>query len=136
MELIKWSEERYMLGISEVDSQHRRLIDVVNGLQEALREGQAKEVVCNFLSVMEEYSRSHFSYEEELMLTWGYPDYSAKKRLHESFIRQLETLSREYRLGNMTVSMNTLNFLKDWLDHHIVDENKEYSPYMHGKGVA
>ncbi|VAW34968.1 hypothetical protein MNBD_DELTA02-207 [hydrothermal vent metagenome] len=138
MALIKWSEERHMLGIGEVDSQHRRLIDVVNGLQAALSEGQAKEVVCNFLSVMEEYSRNHFSYEEELMLSLGYHGYSAKKREHESFLRQLETLSREYRLGNMTVSMNTLNFLKDWLDHHIVNEDREYSPYTqhHGKGVA
>ncbi len=136
MALIKWSEERHMLGIGEVDSQHRRLIDVVNGLQAALSEGQAKEVVCNFLAVMEEYSRNHFSYEEELMLSWGHPGYSATKRKHESFIRQLQTLSREYRLGNMSVSMNTLNFLKDWLDHHIVNENREYNPYKCSKGVA
>ena len=136
MTLIRWSEERYMLGIREVDLQHRRLLDVINGLHAALREGQTKEVICNFLSVMEEYSRSHFSYEEELILSWGYPDYTEKKLKHESFIRQLETLSREFRHGNMSISANTLTFLRDWLDHHIVEGDLDYSPYKQSKGVA
>ncbi len=136
VELIRWSEEHYVLGIREVDFQHKRLVDIVNGLQTALRDGQPKEIVCNFLAVMEEYSRNHFSYEEDLMLNWGYPGYNEKKRKHENFIRQLRVLSNEYRLGNMSVSVNTLNFLRDWLNHHIIDEDKDYSPYRHNKGVA
>ena len=136
MALIKWNEERYRLGIREVDQQHMRLIDVVNGLQVAVAEGQSREVVCNFLSVMEEYSRSHFSYEEELMQAGGYPGYATKKRSHESFARQIETLSKEYRLGNMTISLDTMRFLKEWMDHHITSEDRLYSPFTISKGVA
>lgn len=136
MVLIKWSEERYRLGIREVDHQHRRLLDVISGLQDAVSDGLAKDVVCNLLSVMEEYSRSHFSYEEELMLSCKYPGYGNKKRSHESFIRQIETLSREYRLGNMTISLGTMRFLREWLDHHIVEEDRLYSPLILDKGAA
>jgi len=136
MELIRWSEEHYVLGIREVDFQHKRLVDIVNGLQTALREGQPKEIVCNFLAVMEEYSSNHFSYEEDLMFNWGYPGYNDKKRKHKSFIKQLKILSKEYRLGNMSVSTNTLNFLRDWLNNHIIDEDRDYSPYRHNRGVA
>lgn len=136
MELIKWSEERHRLGVREVDYHHRRMIAVVNSLQTAVSLGESREFVCNILSMIEEYSRDHFCYEERLMHFHGYPARSAKKRSHESFIRQVETLSREYGLGNMTVSADTMRFLREWLDHHIVEEDRRYSPFIFNKGDA
>jgi len=34
------------------------------------------------------------------------------------------------------VNVDLLNFLKSWLQNHILGTDKKYAPFLNGKGVA
>ena len=35
----------------------------------------------------------------------------------------------------MTISIEVMNFLKDWLSNHILGSDKRYGPFLNGKGL-
>ncbi|NCB55450.1 MAG: bacteriohemerythrin, partial [Epsilonproteobacteria bacterium] len=64
-------EPAFSVGIAVIDNQHKRIIDYINELNNALvyRDSEkAKEV----LSYLVDYTLSHFSFEESLMQEAGY----------------------------------------------------------------
>ena len=48
---------------------------------------------------------------------------------------KVKSLIVDVKNGKLTVSIDVMNFLKDWLDKHIMGTDKKYAPYMHSKGV-
>ena len=71
MELIRL-DDRLRLNIPEIDSQHEKLIELVNGLHEALVGGADKAARDSLLSQLLEGMRNHCAFEEELMVRYGY----------------------------------------------------------------
>ena len=64
--LIVWSE-RYSVGISRIDEQHQRLIDLINDLHGAMLEKQEEPELSKILDGLAAYAVSHFATEETLM---------------------------------------------------------------------
>ncbi|MCL4537578.1 MAG: bacteriohemerythrin [Nitrospirae bacterium] len=134
MALFTWSD-KYSVNINEIDNQHKKLIGIINELHDAMSKGKSNDILSNVLQDLIDYTRVHFANEERIMNMHGYHDYTAHKAAHEDLLRQVTKFDKEFREGKFGLSIQMMNFLKDWLSKHILETDKKYSPFLNSKGV-
>lgn len=125
MELIKWNET-YLTGIREIDNQHEGLVVIINELFNLMSQGKAKDSLIEIFDHLTEYTRLHFGVEETMLFKFAYPEFDNHKKDHETFIQKLEGFKKDFSSGKVTISLEVLNFLKDWLINHILKTDKKY----------
>src|SRR5208283_4095073 len=89
--LIAWSG-RYSVGISRIDTQHQRLVDLINELHAAMLAGEGDSALAKILDGLAGYAVSHFATEETLMKKFGYPGYEQHKAEHDKLAAQVKLL--------------------------------------------
>lgn len=132
--LFEWKES-YSVNIKEIDQQHKMLVGMLNELFEAMRNREANEVITGIIKGMTDYIGVHFSLEEHLMQKHMYPDYLQHKKEHENFTQKVVEFQEKHKSGKMMLSLEVMNFLKDWLKNHIQVSDQAYSPYLNQKGI-
>ena len=70
------------------------------------------------------------------MTVHGYPDYPHHKDEHEALIRRVKEFGRKLEQGQISLTIETSNFLSDWVRNHILKEDKAYIPFFKTKNVA
>jgi hemerythrin len=133
MALITWNDS-YSVNVKEMDDQHRKLIDIINQLHDAMKVGQGKDVIGKVLSGLTDYTRRHFTSEENLMKAHGYPGYEEQKKSHNQLVIQILDIQKKFEAGTL-LSQEVLTFLKNWLINHIQGMDQKYGPHLNGKGV-
>lgn len=152
---IKW-EDKYSVGIEQIDDQHRVLINIINNLQNIYdNRGLANfnKEILKALDALKMYTLVHFKCEEILMEMFDYQGCIEHKESHDGFIK----LINGYH-SHLMVSMNQrdnieeiesnfaeidkideeiyakiekiIHFLKTWLLNHIMKGDKEYSQFF------
>lgn len=129
MPLIQWSEA-FSVGNTQIDQEHKKLVDLINKLHQAMKEGKAKSQIGTILTELVHYTMTHFDNEEALMLKAGYPDMVTHKKLHLELKTQVQELLKKHNSGSITLGIETANFLKDWLQKHILEADKKYKEYI------
>ena len=131
--LINWSRS-YSVGVTQMDNEHKRLIDIINNLYAAMIAGRSREAVGSILDELIDYTKTHFAHEEKLMQEAGYSGYDEQKRSHVALVSQVVEIQQKYRNGT-ALGQEVMNFLKDWLINHIQGLDKKYGPVMNRKGI-
>jgi len=131
--LINWSRS-YSVGVSQMDSEHQRLIDIINKLYSAMRSGRSNDAVGTILDELIDYTKTHFAHEEKLMQESGYAGFDEQKRSHVALVSQIVEIQQKYRAGT-ALGQEVMSFLKDWLINHIQGLDKKYGPAMNKKGI-
>lgn len=132
--LMTWKEQ-YSVHIAEIDQQHKKLIALINQLGEAMSRGKGREVIGEVLNQLITYCASHFATEERLFALYNYPEAAEHKEKHEKVTAKVLALQKEMQGGKMTISMEVMDFLEQWLDKHILGTDMKYSAYLNAKGV-
>lgn len=126
MEAFSWGPQ-FFTGIDEVDSQHRRLVDITNELgdtmlvEDAFSEGRMQIL----FKQLADYAREHFHDEEVLMRQIGLDPRHVEPHVwhHHQFVEQLGALWRAR--GAMKQPAETMHgFLAAWLAFHILGEDQ------------
>lgn len=123
MALITWSN-LLSTGISEQDNQHKRLIALINQLNEAVLDGKGSDILGEVLSQLIDYTAYHFDYEENLMSMHEFENTAEHKREHVHFAETVTDFKRKFDSGEAVVSVEIINFLRDWLTRHIMKTDK------------
>ena len=134
MPLIQW-DDSLKVNVMIFDQQHQKLVGMINELYDAMKEGRSKEVLGKILDGLVDYTITHFTMEEKVMEQHKYPAYTKQKREHENLTTSVRILQEKFKGGKMSVSIDTLSFLKSWLTDHIKGSDKAYGPYLNSKGV-
>jgi len=134
MPLIQW-DQAYSVSIGSIDNQHKRWIELVNNLHQAMLEGKGKDVLDQTLNAMIDYTKVHFSTEEKLMSQHGYGEFAAHKKLHDQFIERVAQLQQRKDSGEKALTIDVMTTLKDWLINHIQKVDTRYSGFLKEKGV-
>lgn len=129
MALLEWSEA-LSVGFEEIDDDHKKLIGMVNELNDAVAAGRAADVVGEVLEDLISYTAWHFRHEERLMQTHGYPGYSAHKAQHEELVDAATALQAKFVNGDPDVASTLLPFLKDWLTNHILGTDRKTGQFL------
>ncbi len=134
--LIIWSD-RYSVGIARIDAQHRKLVDLINELHEAMLAGRGNAVIEKTLDALAAYTVSHFASEEGLMKQCAYPGYAEQKAEHEKLLAQLKLLQEKSRgKGGIALTLELASFLKHWLIDHIAALDKKYTAHLRAAGIT
>jgi hemerythrin-like metal-binding protein len=132
MELFAWTD-KLKTGIPKIDEQHKRLIDLINELNEAMRLGKGKQVVEQVLIGLKEYTEYHFGFEVSALERNKYPKVEEQKKEHASYVSKLQELTLQHKRNELGISIDVMNFVSDWIRDHIMKEDMKYIPYLQGK---
>ena len=134
MALIQWSSG-LEVGHSNIDTQHKKLVDLVNTLNDAMTQGKAKDILGKLLDELIAYTVSHFAMEEQLMQAHSYPDRANHLKQHTDLKATVVKLQSEFAGGKTMITIEVMRFLKDWLSNHIQVTDKALGKYLATKGV-
>lgn len=132
--VFQWREE-FSVGIASIDAQHKKLISYVDELHGAMSERRGSEVVGKVLDNLIKYTIEHFTYEERLFAQYKYPEAASHKAAHDALTKKAGELQQKYKKNTLTISLETMQFLQDWLTKHILGEDKKYSGFLREHGV-
>lgn len=135
MSAIVW-EDKYSLGIAEIDRQHQKLFALFNQLYDAMQQGHGADVIDKVLTSVVDYTAYHFSFEEKLLHECGYKEEREHQAEHARLTEQAKALAQKLHTGGNDVTMATLKFLGDWLARHILVSDKKFAPFLITCGVS
>jgi hemerythrin len=118
MELFAWSDT-YSLKHPQIDREHQALFAMAEQLHQAMLNGGGAAVLGDLLSRLINYTQVHFAHEEALMRRHHYQGMDAHVAEHRKLTGQVLDLQQKFAAGRLALSMETMHFLRDWLDHHI-----------------
>ena len=131
--LLVWNDA-LSVGIAEIDHQHRRLIELANQLNQAMRAGSGRDSLGRILDELTNYVATHFRYEEQLMQTHHYENTAQHTREHQSLASQVEDRKRRFQTGE-ALPVDLMIFLRDWLVHHIMGTDLTLGRALNAKGI-
>lgn len=108
-------------GVESVDTEHRKLIDMVNQLDDACARGAGKQEVEKMLDFLSDYVVKHFSSEESHMHRLGCSSEEQNKKAHKALLDKYTEWRNAYNTKGASLSMvgELSAILKQWLVGHI-----------------
>ena len=82
MAIISWNE-KFSVGVRELDAHHKQLINMINELHFAMTKDRGQAVVTSIIKDMHAYAKMHFRVEEGYMTQAGYLGSLQHVREHE-----------------------------------------------------
>ena len=135
MELMKW-DESFSVNVKEIDEQHQKLVAMINALHAAMKEGKGNDVLGGILGRMAEYTVFHFETEEKYFDEFHYEKTDEHKAQHKAFVDKVIGFKKELSEGSLSLSIDVMNFLVDWLKNHIKGADKAYSKCFNEHGLS
>ncbi|MHA3048819.1 MULTISPECIES: bacteriohemerythrin [unclassified Acinetobacter] len=120
---MNWRSE-YNTGIEVIDDQHKRILDYINQIEDVRfthDRNKIKEVLDNII----DYTQSHFTFEESLQDEAAYKYRVPHKRVHDLFIKKIETYRDRFMMGQ-AIEDELHQILTKWLINHIQHDDADY----------
>ncbi|MBF0193379.1 MAG: bacteriohemerythrin [Magnetococcales bacterium] len=133
-EFFPW-DSKLDTGLRDVDSDHKKLVAMVNKLHRAMKAGGSPNVVGPILKELVDYTVFHFNREEEYFEKTGYPQIDAHKREHKKLVDAVVDLVEQFEAGSFSMAIDLLAIAKQWLIEHILGVDMKYVPHLKNKGV-
>ena len=135
MTIIAWKDS-YATGIGACDQEHQVLVARINELYEAIRNQETGRRLPEIVDALTSYTSKHFQHEEQLMTDWRYPGLEEQMVEHAKLRARVAEFRWQLEDGDAQVAQKLLNFLREWLLHHIVEVDMRYAGFLAGKGLA
>ncbi|MBF0114783.1 MAG: bacteriohemerythrin [Magnetococcales bacterium] len=128
-------QERYEVGLLQMDLQHRKLLEIFSAIVELFHCQLVEGIIERAFETLFEVTGRHFMAEERLMERYGYAGVTAHRRQHALLMRQLD----EYRFTMQQPDAHSAEsfqaFIDQWLLKHIVEEDRHYSAFLNERGA-
>lgn len=125
---------RLEVQVEALDSQHRTLFDGINRLWDAYQTEDGPELLAVF-AFLSDYADRHFQDEEDLMGRAGYAERETHRMLHQDFRARIQAFGERLGQAPHSVALDLLGYLRDWLVHHIGQEDRRLGAFLHSKGI-
>jgi hemerythrin len=129
---LSWKEQ-YSVGVEEIDSDHKQLVDLINRVVTAASTNLGDEFVGENIYELVAYAKYHLNREERLMDEYEFPGRKGHKRQHQSFIDAVARFEDEYEHDLKVKNLQMFDFLREWLLRHISYTDKELGAYIQGR---
>jgi hemerythrin len=122
---IVW-DKSFETGIDEVDTQHQRLVEIINTLADSIGHASMKDLQ-GILSQLKEYAQYHFQCEEGIMEAAAYTGLEDHKAEHGAFVDQILLFDLDVILASEGLAWDMFHFLRGWLTNHILVVDRQFS---------
>jgi hemerythrin len=149
---IVW-DDRYSVGILELDEQHKVLINLINELnviQSSEKDSLYEQKINDALNEVKNYTVLHFATEEILMRLFHYNFLDTHKFSHDKFthiitehhkyimeLMEQQKKDSDNKLEQEEIAQEinariskVISFLQKWLLSHILKEDREYIEFF------
>lgn len=126
MSLLEWTDD-LSVHDDELDAEHRKLIDILNSLYDAMKSGRGNDVLGGVLAELVDYTTAHFAHEEKMLQACGYELSETHEMEHAELLEKVSDLKLQFEKGSFLLSVRVLDFLKVWVTDHIIKSDKKYS---------
>ncbi len=135
MPILTWTEE-YSVGVERIDTEHKKLLDMVNKAYDSAELGEDDQAtLAALIADMIDYASYHFETEANLMKEHGFPESSQHILAHGDFTARAVVSgnmpSQEWALDPITL----FRFLADWFTNHVLKTDKELGQFLNAKGI-
>jgi len=118
MALIEWRKE-FETGITDVDHEHKELVDIINQLHEHIARGADRSHVTKFLGEVFAKIAAHFALEESIMRKHAYDEYEAHKAEHERLLDEIRDIMDAQQDNPSSAYGDSLSStVRDWFVNH------------------
>jgi hemerythrin len=124
--IMQWKAE-YAIGIQEIDSQHKTLIEFITEFEDAVAGKVHWNAVHPLIVRAREFVKFHFAVEESLMQIVNYPQLIPHRAEHRYVLKQFEFL--EQRVLRQQFNAELLPLISSWLLHHMTESDKPFGQY-------
>ncbi|MCP3874664.1 MAG: bacteriohemerythrin [Desulfobacteraceae bacterium] len=127
MDSFQWGEH-FLTGVSDVDNQHKHLVDLINELGRSLTEdGILIQDVDDIYNELSEYAVHHFQEEENLMSKIKLDALHLNRHIdvHKGFLDDVISIYSNISQDNLDPASDLLRFLTHWLAYHILGDDQD-----------
>ena len=129
MSYIEW-DNKYSVGIDEMDTQHKNLFNISNELYEVIKAREYGDRLSDTFDSLLNYVKEHFHNEEKMLEEGHYPGLDSQRKAHVAFTINLVSYYYQFKNKRTSVPHDLLNYLKNWLFKHIMLADKKYGTYF------
>ncbi len=134
LKMIIW-DDKFSFGISIIDKEHRKFIDVINKAFVAKEHNYNPEASKELLKEVTNYSLTHFATEEAYMKRFKYSGYKYHKKEHQDFTMTTIANHRKVIKGDYQIINEKLFYLTGWLLNHIQVTDRKYIDCFKRNGI-
>ncbi len=121
-------KDEFRTGIAQIDEEHEKLFEITDKAYETLMDEfipDKYDYIVDILKELTEYATIHFEHEEAYMASIRYKKLLSHKVEHQEFAEKIATYDlSEVDENQKGVILELLDFLNDWLIHHIIENDK------------
>ncbi len=125
----EWTDS-LSVGVPSIDRQHKVLITLINDLHIAIDTGKGSDISKFILGKLVNYAKAHFIYEESLFKGQNYAETEKHLLSHRKIEEQLGKLMESSKDSKFDLPEELMEFLKSWLNNHILKEDMGYSDLL------
>lgn len=130
----EWTDEM-SVGSMELDNQHKHMVEIMNEVYNAFIRGDHREVIGPILDKLSQYVVYHFAMEEVYFELFDFCDKETHIAEHNRFRQVIVDFYNEYKAYNANLTIEILNFLKDWFNDHVLGSDRKYIDCLARNGV-
>ena len=133
---IAWSDD-FLIGIEELDYEHRSLIEDINTLHRNLLEHRQASRIEDTLGKIHARMQAHFALEESVMLAGRYQHYQEHKAEHERLLDDYTEIMFAVAGNPELVDREDVGRrLCRWIVGHILNSDKKMSLLLASGGPS
>lgn len=121
-------KDEFRTGIESIDVEHQKLFEIADRAYETLMDEfipDKYDYIVEILNELTDYAATHFEHEEAYMMSIQYKKLFSHKAEHADFIEKISGYNlNEIDEKQKSVILELLDFLNDWLIHHIFENDK------------
>lgn len=131
---MEWND-RYALGIEEIDHQHMALFRAVNRIVNIVENGDLsrdQRACAEALTYLKNYTFTHFQTEEAYQQSINYPQFEAHKKIHENFRALILDYEKSFEAKPLSRDevLDFVNMLTEWLVNHITYQDQLIAKFL------
>ena len=127
MALIEWTDE-FVLGVPEVDREHRELIDMINALHDGMGSEPPHPRILARIREIHTLVAEHFAHEEAYMREVRYMAYAEHKEDHEILLDDLRDIVTDTEAAGTVDHARLSADLDYWFSAHF----RTHDARLHG----
>ena len=127
---IGWRQE-WESGNSEIDSQHKKLLEIANDLFENIMVSKADmTIIMDKVEIILTEIKTHFAAEEVILKKINYNNFDEHVTLHHELYEKALILKQDYVSGKAKTSKLIAYILDDVVLEHMLSEDQKFFPYL------
>ena len=116
MAFIEWDDQRFRLGVVQMDNTHIEFVDIINSM-----DGAPDAEFVRLFDLLLLHTRAHFDWENRLMIEHNFPAVTEHQGDHERVLGEMTRFSRSVHKGLIAFGRNYVrSSLVSWFPLHAV----------------